>query len=107
MTFDWPGNIRQLRNTIEGMLALDSDGLLDVDDLPDEISPFASTGGDGEVTADSGPDFLIGKPLKDVERYYIARALELTEGKREEAASLLGIGERTLYRKIKEYNLKQ
>jgi two-component system, NtrC family, response regulator HydG len=49
MSFDWPGNIRQLRNTIEGMLALDNDGVLDVDDLPDEISPFDSTGGDGEV----------------------------------------------------------
>ena len=107
MSFDWPGNIRQLRNTIEGMLALDNDGILDVDDLPDEISPFAATGGDSEVPLDSGPDFLIGKPLKDVERYYIARALDLTEGKREEAASLLGIGERTLYRKIKEYGLKQ
>jgi two-component system response regulator HydG len=107
MSFDWPGNIRQLRNTIEGMLALDTDGLLDVDDLPDEISPFAATGGDGDVPPESGPDFLIGKPLKDVERYYIARALDVTEGNREEAASLLGIGERTLYRKIKEYNLKQ
>ena len=107
MSFDWPGNIRQLRNTIEGMLALDTDGLLDVDDLPDEISPFDSAGGNGEVPPESGPDFLIGKPLKDVERYYIARALDLTEGKREEAASLLGIGERTLYRKIKEYGLKQ
>ena len=52
-----------------------------------------------------GADSLAGKPLVDVERYYIQRALELTEGKREEAAQLLGIGERTLYRKIKEFGL--
>ena len=53
-----------------------------------------------------GSDSLIGRPLNEVERYYIHRALELTEGKREEAAQLLGMGERTLYRKIKEYGLK-
>jgi two-component system response regulator HydG len=43
--------------------------------------------------------------MHEVEKYYIARALELTEGKRAEAARLLGIGERTLFRKIKEYDL--
>ncbi|MFG0334787.1 MAG: sigma-54-dependent transcriptional regulator [Maioricimonas sp. JB049] len=108
MSYDWPGNIRQLRNTIEGMLALDTDGLLDVDDLPDEISSLADGDGDEIVLGvSSGADMMIGKPLRDVEAYYIARALELTEGKREEAARLLGIGERTLYRKIKEYELKQ
>jgi two-component system response regulator HydG len=44
--------------------------------------------------------------MSEVERYYILRALELTNGNREEASSMLGIGERTLYRKIKEYELK-
>ena len=53
----------------------------------------------------AGFDTLVGQPLKDVERYYISRALELTNGNREEASKLLGIGERTLYRKIKEYGL--
>ncbi len=49
---------------------------------------------------------LIGRPLEEVERYYLQRALEVTGGKREEAANMLGIGERTLYRKIKEYDLR-
>ena len=53
----------------------------------------------------SGVDQLVGKNLNEVEKYYIAKALELTDGKREEAAKMLGIGERTLYRKIKEYGL--
>ena len=48
---------------------------------------------------------LIGRPLEEVERYMIEEALKLTEGNREEAARMLGIGERTLYRKIKEYGL--
>jgi two-component system response regulator HydG len=56
-------------------------------------------------TSGMGNDLLIGRSLNDVEKYYIAKALELTEGKREEAAKLLEIGERTLYRKIKEFHL--
>ena len=107
MTYDWPGNIRQLRNTIERMIVVDTDGLLDVDDLPNEVIPEGGDADDGEAIAGlMGADALVGKPLTDVEKYYIRRALELTNGKREEAASMLGIGERTLYRKIKEYGLK-
>lgn len=107
MTYDWPGNIRQLRNTIERMLILDTDGMLDVDDLPEEIQPSdlsPSETGFGDVAA--AADALIGRPLTEVERHYIQRALELTDGKREEAASMLGISERTLYRKISEYGLR-
>jgi two-component system response regulator HydG len=107
MIYDWPGNIRQLKNTVERMLVLDLDGLLDVDDLPEEIAVLARREGDGPVhDGEPGSDSLVGRSLADVEKYYIQRALELTEGKREEAAQLLGIGERTLYRKIKEYDLK-
>jgi two-component system response regulator HydG len=107
MAYDWPGNIRQLRNTVERMLVVDLDGLLDIDDLPDDILPPRAEGAGGTGVFDvSGQDGLLGKPLTDVEKYYIQRALELTEGNREEAAKMLGIGERTLYRKIKEYELK-
>lgn len=105
MSYDWPGNIRQLRNVIEGMLALDIDGKLDLDDLPTELAAIAGRAIDGG-TAGSGSDMLIGRPLEEVEKFYIARALELTGGRREEAATMLGIGERTLYRKIKEFDLK-
>jgi two-component system response regulator HydG len=103
---DWPGNIRQLRNTIERMLVLDSDGLLDVDDLPDDILP-ANDGDADTARSFSGADGLVGRPLTEVERFYIEQALALVDGKREDAAALLGIGERTLYRKIKEYGLNQ
>jgi two-component system response regulator HydG len=105
MSFDWPGNIRQLRNVIEGMLALDTDGKLDIDDLPMELAALAGRSPDGLGGA-SGTDMLIGRPLNEVEKYYIARALELTGGRREETANMLGMGERTLYRKIKEFDLK-
>ena len=72
----------------------------------DDIRKLVRDGDDSPVLAASGADALVGRPLSDVEKYYIQRALELTDGKREEAASILGIGERTLYRKIKEYGLK-
>ncbi len=108
LSYQWPGNIRQLRNTIESMLVMDTDGLLDVDGLPAEIAPLVTE----ELTATdagrpSGADSLIGRPLEEVEKYYIQRALELTDGNREETSRLLGIGERTLYRKIKEYELRK
>ena len=48
---------------------------------------------------------LVGKPLEEVERIFITETLRLTGGNREQAAGLLGIGERTLYRKIKDYGL--
>jgi two-component system response regulator HydG len=104
---DWPGNIRQLRNTVERMLVVDLDGLLDVDDLPDDIPPLHTAAIDstrGAVPI-AGADALVGKSMEDIEKFYIQRTLELTQGNREEAARLLGIGERTLYRKIKEWGL--
>lgn len=108
LAYQWPGNIRQLRNCIERMLVLDSDGILDIDGLPPEISLLVpESGSEGDFAAASGADSLIGRPLTEVERYYIERALELTDGNREEASRMLEIGERTLYRKIKEYDLKR
>ena len=99
--YDWPGNIRQLRNFVETMVVLDADGTLDVDDLPPELSDLEmATGDHGAVPWD-----LIGKPMVDIERWAIEETLRLTNGNREEAARTLKIGARTMYRKIKEYGL--
>ena len=57
-------------------------------------------------SAPAGQATLVGRPLEEVEKYYIAETLKLTNGNREEAARTLGIGERTLYRKIKQYGLE-
>ena len=99
--FDWPGNVRQLRNVVESMIVVDIDGILDMGDLPDEFVEHPA----GEPPATS-LGAMVGKlELKDVERQFIAETLEFAGGNREECATMLGIGERTLYRKIKEYNL--
>ncbi len=100
MRYDWPGNVRELRNVLESMIVVDMDGVLDEDDLAEAGFPLQA----GVADAD-GEASLIGKPLREVERWYIQKALELTKGNREEAARLLQIGERTLYRKIKRYSL--
>ena len=96
--YDWPGNVRELRNTIEHMIVVTTDPLLDVDDLPDHIVP-------GEAPAAEAPQ-LVGMSLADAERELIKNTLAMVGGNRVEAARILGIGERTLYRKIKEYGLK-
>jgi two-component system response regulator HydG len=100
-TYPWPGNVRELRNLVQSMVVLDTDGVLDVDDLQmaDVDNKFAHA---PRSTA-AGPDTLIGRPLADVERYYIEKTLEVTNHNREEAAKLLGIGERTLYRVIRDW----
>ena len=99
--YSWPGNVRELKNAIESMVVIDSDGVLDVDDLTEDIQATAVAAGDGVGAAQS----LVGHSLEEIERLYITETLKLTSGNREEAAKLLGIGERTLYRKIKEYNI--
>jgi two-component system response regulator HydG len=102
LTFGWPGNVRQLRNVVESMVVVDYDGLLDADDLPEELAGPAAPPGEPATAALSA---LVGKPLVELEQLFLAETLRLTAGNREEAAKMLGIGERTLYRKIKEYNL--
>jgi len=99
-SYDWPGNVRQLRNAIETMVVLDSDGLLDLDDLPPELMDLEET---PVASAAGGPIELIGRSLDDIERWAIEQTLKLTSGNREEAARVLEIGARTLYRKLDKY----
>jgi two-component system response regulator HydG len=101
--YDWPGNVRELRNLLDSMMVLDLDGELTPDDLPEDAGPRPHGGSASGAAGAGGPDHLVGRPLAEVERYYMEKALELTKGNREEAAKLLGIGERTLYRKLQEW----
>jgi two-component system response regulator HydG len=103
MSYSWPGNVRELKNVVESMVVVDYDEVLDLDDLPPELA-----GGDGQpatATATDGIASLVGRPLTELEGLMIGETLKATGGNREEAAAMLGIGERTLYRKIKEYGL--
>ncbi|MBL9122212.1 MAG: sigma-54-dependent Fis family transcriptional regulator [Planctomycetaceae bacterium] len=102
MAYDWPGNVRQLRNVVESMVVVDYDEVLDLDDLPAELAGPVEASGEATPGTLAG---LVGRPLSELERLFITETLRFTAGNREEAARLLEIGERTLYRKIKEYGL--
>ena len=95
--YSWPGNVRELRNAAESMVVLARHEVLDVDDIPSYIR----TPREQEAASSS----VSGVNLEEAEKENIKRALARTEGNREKAAKLLGIGERTLYRKIKRYGL--
>jgi two-component system response regulator HydG len=97
--FDWPGNIRQLRNAIRTMVVMSDRETLDVRDLPQEIYNVKRLPGQTRAVD------LSGLPLNEIEKQAIIDTLAKTGNNRQLAAKLLGIGERTLYRKIKEYKL--
>jgi two-component system response regulator HydG len=103
LAYEWPGNVRELRNAIESMVVVDLDGVLDLDDLPEQFLAIDESG--APVASGAGLADLVGKPLEEIEALFLAETLKVTAGNREEAARMLGIGERTLYRKIKEYGL--
>lgn len=113
MSYHWPGNIRQLRNVVRTMVALCDHDTIDLRDLPPEIArvkQLEAPAGAAPAVATSAalsavPTDMAGLPLEEVEREHIRRTLELVGHNRAEAAKLLKIGERTLYRKIKEYGL--
>lgn len=108
--YGWPGNVRELRNFVEMMVVLDTDGKLDLDDLPPEL---VDDDGDSNVTkddvtlviSDDTHSDLAGKPLSVVERWAIETALRMSNGNREEAAKMLDIGARTLYRRLDQYKM--
>ena len=101
MTYPWPGNVRQLRNTIENMVILCNSERITIDDLPGEIYTPPGQGAETQLQQ------LAGISLEEAEKELIRNTLKMVSGNREQAAGILGIGERTLYRKIKEYGLKE
>jgi two-component system response regulator HydG len=100
---DWPGNVRELRNTIESMVVQDQDAILGLDDLQEGDTLRSLQVPDNQAPGSAN---LVGRPLTEVERYYMEQALAMTNGNREEAARMLGIGERTLYRMIQDGKLQ-
>jgi DNA-binding NtrC family response regulator len=133
LSYDWQGNVRELENCIQHMVAINSGPLLHGADLPSNLQnhiiqkksqylmaaaaaqpgPPGGDSGAGEPASENGaPAQATGMhglpvviPLAELERRAIINALEHTKGDRALAAQLLGIGRTTLYRKVKEYRL--
>lgn len=94
--YHWPGNVRELKNLIEALACEVENRQIEADDLPEYLR------GGREIVPVGG---LVGLTMDQVERLMIELTLKATQGNREQAAKMLNIGTRTLYRKIKEYGL--
>ncbi|MCG3198993.1 MAG: sigma-54-dependent Fis family transcriptional regulator [Candidatus Omnitrophica bacterium] len=95
--YDWPGNVRELRNLIQHLVIMNQGRPIRPEDLRDHTH------------LDSGDRAVLiplGTPLADVEKEYILRTLDSFGGNRTHAAQALGIGRRTLIRKLNEYGVR-
>jgi len=97
--YSWPGNVRELKNCIESMVVTTRNTVLGLEDIPPYIATAREPDGQPQ-------EIRVGMSLEEVERILIRNTLQMTNGNREEAAKLLKIGERTLYRKIRKYGLR-
>ncbi|HMK43875.1 MAG TPA: sigma-54 dependent transcriptional regulator [Dissulfurispiraceae bacterium] len=96
--YDWPGNVRQLRNAIERAVVLGRAGRILVRHLPPEIA--------GVVREQEAPRMRTLR-LCDLERDAIVEALRQCEGNKSDSAKVLGISRKTLYKKIQDYDIKE
>jgi two-component system response regulator HydG len=104
LSYDWPGNIRELENCIERACALTSGPTVHIADLPTTIQNWREQ---IEPTAEGALPRRGIMPIAEMEKQAILGAIELLHGDKLEAARLLGIGKTTLYRKLKEYGALQ
>ena len=106
--YNWKGNVRQLKNVVESLVVMDLDNSLDMDDLsPDLLDTSTTSAGETGNSAMPGDNSeLIGKSLKEIEKWVIEHTLKLANNNREETSRILGISERNLYRKLNEYELR-
>lgn len=97
LNYDWPGNVRELRNVLERAVALTEFERLIVDDLPERIRDYRQS--TFRIDTSNPADL---QTLEAVERQYIQRVLESVQGNRTEAARILGVNRKTLYRRLKQ-----
>lgn len=94
-SYDWPGNIRELRNCVEAAVVLTRNELIDVEDLPTQVRKLGES---PSISVD------IGTTLAESEKKLILATLSSVKGNKTKAAEILQIGRKTLHRKIDEYN---
>ncbi len=98
LAYDWPGNVRELRNCLERAVALTRRNELAVEDLPDRVRNHSRS---RLVVAEQDPTELL--PMEEVERRYILHVVQAVGGNKSEAAKILGLDRKTLYRKLQRY----
>jgi DNA-binding NtrC family response regulator len=114
-SYQWPGNVRQLRNCLERAVLLSNEGVITAHELPPEVArlngampyvaaPAASFA--GAPAPNAMPATGNTGSLRDVEKQQIISALEKVGWHRGKAAEILGISPSTLYRRLRDYNLE-
>ncbi len=99
VAYQWPGNVRELENCLERGVALARFDQLTVEDLPDKIRNFHA---ENFVVAADDPTAVV--TLEELEKRYILRVLTLMGGNKSQAAQVLGVDRRTLYRKLARFD---
>jgi len=97
--YSWPGNVRQLRNVIEGLVVLSTGKVIGLKNLSEEIRSAVAP---RQVMA-----LQVGMTVAEMERRLIQATLEHTDGNRAAAARILGLGRKTLYRKLRDYGVEK
>jgi DNA-binding NtrC family response regulator len=98
LAYGWPGNVRELQNVIERAVALARHEQLTADDLPEKVVHPQT----GHHAAGADESLLV--PMDQVERLHILRVLRAVGGHRTQAAKILGLDRKTLYRKLESYD---
>jgi DNA-binding NtrC family response regulator len=113
MTYQWLGNVRELENAIERSVIIASGRQIELEDLPEAISKIAleerdrikveraSAASEGRTTTF---EVTVPSSMEEIERQAIEATLDYTRGDKTHAARALGIGRKTLYRKLDQYN---
>lgn len=96
--YEWPGNIRELRNCIESAVVLARTSVIEVEDLPVHI---------GKAQNASSISLEVGITLAEAEKQLIISTLASCAGNKTKAAEVLGIGRKTLHRKLQEYHIDE
>ncbi len=106
LSYDWPGNIRELQNVLERAMVLAEQDVIGPEHLPAEVRPSDGSG-PTEARQPGAPDDQRGglMSLEEVERRHVMRVLEATGGSREETSRILGISRRTLTRMVQRWGL--
>ena len=94
--YDWPGNIRELRNCIESAVVMCGGNEITPEDLPPTVSAS---------TAAPSITIPVGTTLDDAEKAIICENLAANKGNKSKTADILGIGRKTLHRKLQEYGV--
>jgi len=106
LRYEWPGNIRELENVIERAVALEATPAVLVESLPPAIRGIVPRNGGAATEALPESGFDLEAHVKEIERGYIAQALQRAGGVQVKAAELLGMSFRSFRYYVKKYNLR-